>query len=228
MEKIAAILIAAHFIADYFLQPDKMVRNKRLPLMLILHGAIHAGTTWLLLQLWHNWQAPLSVFLLHTIIDLIKQRQGEESITTFITDQTAHLFTLLMLAMLLSRGANGATFTGFGYQAIIGFAGFIATVRGAGFLIALVTKEIISRNNLKLDGLQNGGTIIGQLERGLIFLLFLAGQPESIGFLIAAKSILRFEGTKIHRQAEYILVGTLLSFSAATAISSLTMWAMQL
>ncbi|ACF44218.1 DUF3307 domain-containing protein [Pelodictyon phaeoclathratiforme] len=228
MEKIAAILIAAHFIGDYFLQPDKMVRNKRLPLMLILHGAIHAGTTWLLLQLWHNWQAPLAVFLLHTIIDLIKQRLGKANTATFITDQTAHLFSLLMLAMLLSQGANGATFTGFGYQLMIGFAGFIATVRGAGFLVTFITRELTIKNNLRFEGLQNGETLIGQLERGLIFLFFLAGHPESIGFLLAAKSILRFEESKKAKQGEYILIGTLLSFSAAIALSSATLWAMRL
>jgi hypothetical protein len=228
MEKIAAILIAAHFMADFFLQPDKMVRNKRLPLMLILHGAIHAGTTWLLLQLWHNWQAPLAVFLLHTIIDFIKQRLGEESVTTFITDQSAHLLSLILLAILLTRNGQGVEFSGIGYQPFIGVAGFIATVRGAGFLIALMTRELTLRNNLRLDGLQNGGALIGQLERGLIFLFFLAGQPESIGFLIAAKSILRFEESKKLKQAEYILIGTLLSFTAAIALSSLTIWAMQL
>jgi hypothetical protein len=228
MEKIVAILIAAHLIGDFFLQPKKMVRNKRLPLMLMLHGIIHAGTAWLLLQLWNCWEVPLSVFALHSIIDFIKQRYGAENITTFIADQTAHLFSMALVAMLLSPGSKIITFSGVGYQQIIGLAGFIATVRGAGFFIALITKEMTSRNNLKLDGLQNGGAMIGQLERGMIFLLLLTGRAESIGFLIAAKSILRFEESKKLKLAEYILIGTLLSFSAAIAISSLTIWAMQL
>ena len=228
MEKIAAILIAAHCMADFFLQPNKMVRNKQLPLMLILHGAIHAATAWLLLQHWQNWQVPLSVFILHSIIDFIKQRYGKESVTTFIADQTVHLFSLILLASFLCHNLQGMQFSGTGYQPLIGFAGFITTVRGAGFLIALFTKELISRNNLKLDGLQNGGALIGQLERGVIFLFFLAGQPESIGLLIAAKSILRFEESKRHKQAEYILIGTLLSFAAAIALSSATLWAMKL
>ena len=130
--------------------------------------------------------------------------------------------------MPLSLGSLATKFSGIGYQQIIGLAGFIASVRGAGFFIALITKEMTRVNNLKLEGLQNGGALIGQLERGLIFLLLLTGRPESIGFLIAAKSILRFEESKKLKQAEYILIGTLLSFSAAIAISSLTMWAMLL
>ena len=228
MEKIATILIAAHFMGDFFLQPKKMVRNKRLPLMLILHGAIHATTTWMLLQLWNCWEAPLSVFALHTFIDLIKQRFGDEHVTTFIADQTAHLFSLILLAGFLSHGVQGVEFSGTGYQLFTGFAGFIATVRGAGFLITLVSRELINRNNLKLDGLQNGEALIGQLERGLIFLFFLAGQLAIIGFLLLAKAILRLEESKKPKVAEYLLVGTLLSFAAAIAISSATLWAMGL
>ena len=228
MEKIVAILIAAHIMGDFFLQPKKMVRNKQLPLMLTLHGAIHAAIAYLLLQIWNCWEVPLSVFAFHSIIDFTKQRYGEENTTTFIADQTAHLFSLFLVAMPLSLGALTTKFSGIGYQQIIGLAGFIASVRGAGFIIALITKEMTRLNNLKLDGLQNGGVLIGQLERGLIFLLLLTGRPESIGFLIAAKSILRFEESKKLKHAEYILIGTLLSFSAAIAISSLTLWAMQL
>lgn len=66
------------------------------------------------------------------------------------------------------------------------------------------------------------------MERSLIFLLFIIGQPEGVGFLVAAKSILRFEESKKQKQAEYILIGTLLSFSIAIAISSLTLYAMAL
>jgi len=228
MEKIAAILIAAHFLGDFFLQPKKMVRNKRLPLMLILHGIIHAATTWLLLQLWNCWEAPLAVFAFHTIIDLIKQRCGEERVAIFLADQTAHLFSLILLASFLTHGAEGVVFSGSGYQLFTGFAGFIATIRGSGFLLALSTRELISKNNLKLEGLQNGEALIGQLERGLIFLFFIIGQPLIIGFLLLAKAILRFEESKKQRQAEYILVGTLLNFTAAIAISSATLWAMRL
>ncbi|MEI6756692.1 MAG: DUF3307 domain-containing protein [Chlorobium sp.] len=228
MEKIAAILIAAHFIADFVLQTDGMVRNKRQPGILAVHTAIHALTTWLLLQSWQCWQVPLSVFILHAVIDLIKQRYSKETVTTFIVDQSAHLVSLILLARLLGDFDIIKTFTGSGYQQIIAFAGFITTVRGSGFLIAIITRELIRKNNLTLQGLQNGGQLIGQLERGLIFLFFLTGQPESIGFLVAAKSILRFEESKKQKQAEYILIGTLLSFSTAIALSSVTLWAMRL
>ena len=58
-------------------------------------------------------------------------------------------------------------------------------------------------------------------------LLFLI-KGMIIGFLVAAKSILRFEEAKKQKLAEYILIGTLLSFSLAIALASATKWAMNL
>lgn len=49
-----------------------------------------------------------------------------------------------------------------------------------------------------------------------------------IGFLVAAKSILRFEEAKKQKLAEYVLIGTLLSFSLAIALATATKWAMNL
>jgi len=101
-------------------------------------------------------------------------------------------------------------------------AGFIATVQGSGFLVAIFTKRLINENNLELAGLLNGGKLIGQMERCLIFLFIFIGQPAGIGFLVAAKSILRFEKAKDQKLAEYVLIGSLLSFSMAIALSSVT------
>ena len=47
----------------------------------------------------------------------------------------------------------------------------------------------------------------------LIFIFILIDQPLAVGFLIAAKSLLRIESdSKHHKRMEYILVGTLCSF----------------
>ena len=74
-------------------------------------------------------------------------------------------------------------------------------------------------------GFENGGVVIGQLERGLIFLLVLVNQPSAIGFLIAAKSVFRFGEIKEksnRMEAEYILIGTLVSFLYGLIFSFLT------
>lgn len=71
-------------------------------------------------------------------------------------------------------------------------------------------------------GFDDGGALIGRLERLLIYLFVLAGHLEGVGFLVAAKSVFRFgelTNQKNRLEAEYITIGTLLSFSFGLAAS---------
>lgn len=71
------------------------------------------------------------------------------------------------------------------------------------------------------DSLVNGGAFVGYLERGLILTFVLLGRWEAIGFLLTAKSILRFSELKGRHQqprSEYVLLGTLLSFSLSIGV----------
>ena len=79
--------------------------------------------------------------------------------------------------------------------------------------------------NSAVDGLKNGGRYIGWLERSLVLLLVLEGETGGVGFLIAAKSILRFGDVKEpgqRRRAEYVIIGTFLSFGWALLIAFTT------
>ncbi|MEX0600221.1 MAG: DUF3307 domain-containing protein [Rhodothermales bacterium] len=74
-------------------------------------------------------------------------------------------------------------------------------------------------------GLKHGGRTIGQLERALIFVFVLIDQYAAIGFLVAAKSIFRFGELRERSnrmEAEYIIIGTLISFLWALVAASLT------
>ncbi len=228
MEKVAAVLIAAHAISDFALQTDGLVQNKNRLQFIMFHAAIHAALSYVVLQVWGCWQAPLFVFTVHAAIDFCKQRSRRGTATAYIVDQIVHVFSLLGLAWLLVRFSWVPSFSGIGYKPLVVLAGFIATVQGGGFLVEIFTKRLIEENNLVLAGLANGGKLIGQLERCLIFLFIFIGQPAGIGFLVAAKSILRFEEAKEQRLAEYVLIGSLLSFSIAIALSAVTKWAMGL
>ena len=55
-------------------------------------------------------------------------------------------------------------------------------------------------------------------ERILVYTFIITNQFAGIGFLITAKSILRFSETKKEierKEAEYIIIGTLISFAFA-------------
>ncbi len=60
----------------------------------------------------------------------------------------------------------------------------------------------------------HAGAMIGILERWLILICILAGQYEPIGFLVAAKSIIRYKEADTST-TEYVLAGTLFSIAIA-------------
>ena len=69
--------------------------------------------------------------------------------------------------------------------------------------------------------LNEAGKWIGIFERILVFTFVITGHFEGIGFLIAAKSILRFndiKGNEARKEAEYILIGTLMSFAMSIIV----------
>lgn len=227
MEKYIAVLFAAHFIADFLLQPNSLVDKKSNPFYLIIHAAIHAFVSYLLLQNWTEWLVPLLVFNFHFVIDYIKQIKtgGTDSAKVMVIDQALHMAGLLIIVLFANLTLPIIAFTGIGYEAIIILAAFSLIVLGSGHFIGRYMKEIFEENDMPIEGLKNGGKLIGQLERMLVLILILIGQPLGIGFLVTAKSILRFEESKVHLVAEYVIIGTLLSFTLAIAFSSLAVWA---
>jgi hypothetical protein len=99
-----------------------------------------------------------------------------------------------------------------------------------GYLICLKPSNIFIREvftiyNISMesnpgDDLLKAGRLIGNIERILTLSLLLMGEYGAIGFLIAAKSILRYEGKKTSK-TEYVLIGSLLSFGIAIIIGIL-------
>jgi hypothetical protein len=68
------------------------------------------------------------------------------------------------------------------------------------------------------------GRVIGALERILLVVLTVGGHYEALGFLAAAKGLIRSNQLKQHDYAEYFLVGTLASTLVAVGIGLLIRW----
>ena len=64
------------------------------------------------------------------------------------------------------------------------------------------------------EELLNAGRLIGILERILVLTFMILNQFEAIGFLIAAKSILRYNDSDTIK-TEYVLIGTMSSYMIA-------------
>ncbi|MDW4548818.1 DUF3307 domain-containing protein [Defluviimonas sp. D31] len=225
IETFAALLLA-HVLADFVLQTRSIAETKRSPATLLLHGAIVLATAQAATG---RIDAPelLALAVLHVAIDWTKTKAGASGLGPFLADQAAHLVTLAALAALRPDLWAGGIWSGLvwlpGLMAL--GAGFILATRAGGFAVGLLMRPWA---DVELPtGLTDGGRLIGLLERGLIFLLVIVGEPAGIGFLIAAKSVLRFETTsKDQRAGEYVIIGTLASFGWALVFAYATLWLM--
>lgn len=74
--------------------------------------------------------------------------------------------------------------------------------------------EVPSSGKKKGNDLNNAGALIGSVERIIILILILSDQYDAVGFVVAAKSLMRFKDSE-GAKAEYVLVGTLLSLCVA-------------
>lgn len=223
MTETFAALLFAHTLADFVLQTRRIALNKRRPALLLLHGAVVLATAQAALGRVDAWEV-LALSASHVAIDWLKARFGGDTLAAFLADQAAHLAVLVALAALRPDLWAGGLWTGHGWLATLMAlaAGAILATRAGGFAVGLLMRPWADDDLPK--GLTNGGTLIGLLERGLIFLLVIVGQPAGVGFLVAAKSVLRFETTsRDQRAGEYVIIGTLASFGWALVLAYATL-----
>jgi hypothetical protein len=71
-------------------------------------------------------------------------------------------------------------------------------------------------------GLAGAGRYIGWLERTLLYGAILSGQLGAIALIVTLKSVARFPSLRQEVFADYFLIGTLMSLTAALAGSILT------
>lgn len=238
-------LLAAHAVADFVLQFDWIVTRKRERRVFALHVGIVFAVSAAALGPWvGNWAAAagaaLAVTAAHAGLDALKtwgrfpaQRvnPGNARFEAFCLDQIGHLISIVAIAALFPNafadGLWGQADDGGRLAAVLMalVAGFVLATRTGQFLITEFMTRFMLKESKSGDedpGLPNGGAWIGLLERALIFALVLAGRFDAIGFLLAAKSVLRFQYAKDRSQSEYVIIGTLASFGWALAIAAAT------
>lgn len=222
----------AHLLGDFMLQTQAMVRHKqRLKArswMLYLHCIIHGILVYLFAPSWNLWIVPLLVIFTHFIIDLWKLNQPENAVY-FIIDQALHVLVIAGLWVLFVAPAHWLPKKWWALQhstAVWAIAtGYIFVTFPLSLFLARATQrwrrqaeESGMRSSISLN---EAGKWIGIFERILVYTFVITSHFEGIGFLIAAKSILRFndiKGNEARKEAEYILIGTLMSFAASIIV----------
>lgn len=227
MITLTLALLLAHILGDFVFQPDRWVAKKRLQKhrspVLYWHIGVHALAMLILLQLnFRYWLGFMVILVSHFLIDLLKLHlEGKyHRGWLFAMDQVAHL--LIILGVVYAYHPFAISLESF-YTPLSLL--FLLAVFSATSVSAIVMRMLMSRwplpEDSAEDSLPHAGKYIGMLERLLVFGFIILNQWSAIGWLIAAKSILRFSDlsrAKDRKLTEYVLIGTLLSFSLAIII----------
>lgn len=101
-----------------------------------------------------------------------------------------------------------------------------AVVLGGAIVERVLSMASTPSDGAGLQGLLNGGRVIGWLERASIFATVIAHEPSGIAVIVAVKSVARFpefrapstaETQATQAKAEAFIVGTLLSVALAVS-----------
>ncbi len=231
-------LIAAYMITEWGLRLNfwkSLQSGKRwLSKQTLMQGAAAGVLIYLFAGSWGSIWLIFAIFISRVGINWWQYKaENKNTIPFFILKQVVHLLVITIcwlvlvktsisdiVKILISITSNTKLWT-------LGLA-YITVIWPAGVWLGKITepwrKEL---DKSHFQGLEKAGLWIGRLERILILTFVLLNRYEAIGFLIAAKSIFRFSEIKSsnHRkEAEYILVGTMLSFVTAILIGILTTW----
>lgn len=234
--QILVPLLTAHFLSDFILQTDEDVKKKQSLLVFGKHILLVTVLSYLLVGDWSNYIIPLAILLTHSIIDLLKKAIKKNSLFIFSVDQAAHYLVILLLSFYMQNKNLQETsimswfnIFGNGYvKVLVIVIAVIVLTKFSSIIISYIINpyqiKIFKGENNNKDEIKTG-RIIGYLERIIILVLFLAELPAVVGFLITAKSILRYAEIKNESDkvmVEYVLIGTLLSFTIGISIAFIT------
>ena len=220
MVRILLLQLIAHIISDFYLQTagscaDKAKNGFKSP-KLYIHSLITFVCAWLLSFTFNFWWVAFIIAATHLLVDATKF-YASNCKGIFFIDQIIHV-VVIVAACYLWKGGLPECLCCWDEKYIALLLGVLVCIKPSNIII----KEIFKAANIKVNkgsedntgDLPNAGKLIGVVERLLSFVFVLLGQYEAVGFIIAAKSLLRFaEGDKA--KSEYVLIGTLLSFSIA-------------
>jgi Protein of unknown function (DUF3307) len=239
MIRVALALYLAHLLTDFVFQTARMVSLKRGGKIsgYALHGAVHYAAAIVLTGFFvpgtlfslRFQVAIIALTFIHLAIDWCKialtaRHSRADGALGFSIDQMMHgvtifltawwivsapsLYEMLRVLGILRRPDN---------KILLALVVYVGVIFGAGYLIRFLTKPLmrdlkVSESHVQLS---NAGMFIGWLERFLILSALFEHSPATAGLILAAKSIARYPEFKREQFAEYFLIGTLLSISAA-------------
>jgi hypothetical protein len=236
MAQTLTALLAAYLLADFVFQTQRGTDRPRL-LVIALHALAVAGLSYLALG---RWNGPLLGYVLFSqIAKDIVLIFFPRNLAVFFASFGLHLLLVVVVAALYPdatlRGwwmRLPAAIAPHYWRGLCLLTGILACLPTGGLLINKLMEPLTSEiATAEIAGLRHGALYIGWLERTLVMVLIMINQPAGVGFLITAKSILRFGDVKDSSQrmaTEYIIIGTFMSFGWGLLVAVLTQSALSL
>ncbi|MFQ3198920.1 MAG: hypothetical protein ACJAUL_002809 [Paraglaciecola sp.] len=224
------LLIMTHVVGDFYVQRRAWItcRNTNHLLSMGLLKNFISHVLLLVMVLWLSGHMTLKGALVITLVSLTQllinlwKSYQVENLYYFMLDQLLHLTVLVLAWVVLSGFSLSQIMAQVGLlvdDKFIAIAvAYIVACKPASMTISIGLKGLTEQLNSNQAGLVSAGRWIGYLERCLIISFVLIGQFAGVGFLLAAKTIFRFgDLTKEQdmKLTEYMMLGTLLSFSCA-------------
>lgn len=229
-------LFTAHLIGDFVMQTRYDVLYKKHLPVLFKHAFTVAILSWLFSGSMELWIILPWIGITHAATDYVKAVYGDalgEPFGMFLLDQAVHIAVIILTAFAIPElfVYESVWMAMFGYQfihAMIILSGVILAVRVAGIVIGIWIGPMLELMDEQVrEQFERSSGIIGQLERLLIFFFVFTGLYSGVGFLLAAKAFFRM-GTLMDRsrryESEYVIVGTLISFTWALLFSWLAFY----
>jgi hypothetical protein len=222
-------LILAHLLTDFVFQPSSWVKSRHAKKIksnkLYLHATITGLLAYGISGQFSAWEIFVIITGSHFIIDLWKSYQPNK-VRYFLIDQGLHLLVILILWLFIFNKWEAAvqliTSALNNIKLLVIIIGYVGVAWPLGILIGIATEKWRNEADVNREGLAKAGMWIGLLERFLILTFILIDQFTAVGLLIAAKSVLRFSDKEnTQKKTEYVLIGTLMSFSASFIIGLL-------
>lgn len=222
LKELLLLQFIAHLCLDYFFQTDKLAMQKNTigfkSSFLYWHTLACFALSWLFsLQVSFVFAAAI-IALSHFLMDGFKRHlnnSGYFGRYAFFIDQAIHLAVLTIVVILFDKwnGINPSIEVSINFKYLLIITGYLVCLKPANIFI----REVFKATEIQVSSdneMPNAGKVIGVLERILTLTFILVSQYSAVGFLIAAKSILRY-GNNETLKTEYVLIGTMLSFGIA-------------
>lgn len=220
-------LVLAHIIGDFYLQTDKYCEQKETrkfkSRFLYVHAIIIGLLSWMIVPSCSFGLWVLLIAVSHFAIDAVKIH-CPKGLWSFVIDQLLHLGILAAISTIYETTKElplQMIDSPSSFSTPLLILAILLCIKPANILIKLILEKYQVGESASCDNIKNAGALIGNLERLLTIVFVLLGQFEAIGFIVAAKSILRFKDTDTAK-TEYVLAGTFLSFGIAILCGLMT------